>query len=65
MSIHQIEEYYVHLDITEDKESAVRSLAIDNRWDYEINGDSITVDGFTSENEAKDCDIMIQDVLSC
>ena len=65
MSVHQVDEFYVHIYLTDAKTDAVRTLSLDNFWDYDIDSNSITVNGFYSEEEAKYCDVMIQDVLSC
>ena len=64
MSVHQVEEYYVHVDIPANKKEVVDVLAIDQGWDYELNEDSITVDGFESTGDAEQCDDMIHNMIS-
>ncbi len=66
MSVHQIEEFYVYKEIPESKHEEVRELAIAECWDYEYNEDSLTVGSFYSEQDAEDCECMINEViLSC
>lgn len=68
MSVYQVEEYYVHVDIsgtTELDRSRIKELLIENNWgDHELQGDDLIVDGFDSKGEASTCSDAIMDYLN-
>ncbi len=67
MSVYQVEEYYVHIDIsgTTDKDMVcIRKLLEDNNWDASnIQKDDIIIEGFESEIDALCCDEILGEYL--
>ena len=59
MSVHQINEFYVHLEIPEKHRDAVSKLCLSEAWDHEMNEGDLTVDSFYSESHAIDCENQI------
>ena len=68
MSVHQIEQYYIHIDLTDcsaEKRERIRVLLIENDiHDAEFTDTDLTVDDFDSGAGADNIDSMINDILN-
>ena len=68
MSVYQVDQYYIYMSLaTASKErlDKINKYLDDNGFcDYEHQGDCISIDGFESESDAKDCERAIEDILS-
>ena len=63
MSVHQIEEYYIHIEIPLDKVHEVITLVDYDEMDHELDNRYLTIDGFTSESDAIEYESKIKDLL--
>lgn len=67
MSVYQVEQYYVHVDIsgaTELDRERLRVLLAENDWDdHEFQDDSLVIDGFESDSEAEACNDLVMEYL--
>jgi hypothetical protein len=67
MSVHQVEEYYTHFDIsgaTDLDRERIRVLLVENNWDdFEFTDTDLNVDGFESEMDARNCDELVREYL--
>lgn len=68
MSVYQVEEYYVSIEVPKDKVEAVKELlnsedfgyvCADSHWD----GNSLYIDNFDCESYAEDADDQIMQVI--
>jgi hypothetical protein len=68
MSVHQIEQYYIHVDLTNcasDKVEEIKKLLISNDiYDAEFTDTDLTVDDFDSGCGADNIDNMISEILN-
>jgi hypothetical protein len=67
MAVHQVEEYYVHIDVSGKTESDIKgmtNLLIDNGWeDFEFTDTCLTVDCLEDDREARLCDEAMREYL--
>ena len=63
MSVHQIDEYYIHVEIPEDKKDVIICKLIDDSMSYNFDNDYLIVDEFTSEHEAESYENDLQELL--
>jgi len=70
MSVHQVEEYYIHINevtISESKKEKIEELIIEDRFnpEYTINVEegTVRVDDFECEGEAMDLEEQIMEVI--
>jgi hypothetical protein len=68
MSVHQIEQYYIHVDLTNctsDKVEEIKKLLISNDiYDAEFTDTDLTVDDFYGVCGADNIDSMISEILN-
>jgi hypothetical protein len=68
MSVHQIEQYYIHVDLTNctsDKVEEIKKLLISNDiYDAEFTDTDLTVDDFYGACGADNIDNMISEILN-
>jgi len=68
MAIHQVEEYYVRIDISklsDKEEDKIKSLLVDSNFeDYQVVDGFLLVNYFESESDAMFCDDLINDYLT-
>ena len=68
MSVHQIEQYYIHVDLsdcTDEKREKIRVLLIENNCqDFEFTNVDLTAYDFDSVAGADNVDVMINNILN-
>ena len=67
MSVYQVEQYYVHVDIsgtTDLDKKRIKDCLVENNWDdHEFQEDCLVVDGFESDSDAGNCNELIMSYL--
>ena len=68
MSVYQVEEYYVSIEVPSDKVEAVKEFINSESLDYghfecEWDGDTLNIDNFDSEMYADDANCQIMSVI--
>ena len=67
MSVHQVEQYYVHISIVDCDKAKIekaKKWLTENEDDYEVTADDITVDGFESEHYAQEAEDQLNSILN-
>ena len=63
MSVHQINEFYIHMEAPEVSIKKVKEFLLKECADFYFDHDGLTVDGFNSESEAVQFENKIKELL--